>query len=48
MWVGGRESVWNIIHYRKLLNFYRPKPTEEAFFYRLHLIFRRSLVDGSY
>jgi hypothetical protein len=44
---------WLLTHYRKLLNFHRPmedkpKPTEEAFFRRLHLIFRRSLADGSY
>jgi hypothetical protein len=26
----------------------KPKPTEETFFRRLHLIFRRSLADGSY
>jgi hypothetical protein len=26
----------------------KTKPTEEAFFRRLHLIFRQSLADGSY
>jgi hypothetical protein len=26
----------------------KPKPTEEDFFRRLHLIFRRSLADESY
>jgi hypothetical protein len=26
----------------------KPKPTEEVFFYRLHLIFRRSLADAIY
>jgi hypothetical protein len=52
-------KCWQSSHYRKLLNFHRPsigqgpmedkpKPTEEDFFHRLHLIFRRSLVDGSY
>jgi hypothetical protein len=35
-------------HYRKLLNFHRPKLTEEDFFHRLHLIFRRSLSDENY
>jgi hypothetical protein len=47
-------------HYRKLLNSSidqgpmeepmedKPKPMEEAFFHRLHLIFRRPLADGSY